>query len=76
MAQLLLLCRSLGKAYFQASSLSNYKVALYSQEPRKKAQLTCGKKELVKVIFEGAVKKTVFAMVTLDVATVFETAGE
>lgn len=42
---------------------------------KKKAQLTCGKKELVKVIFEGAVKKSVFALATLDVATVFETAG-
>jgi len=43
---------------------------------KKIAQLACGKRELVKeVIFEGALKKTVFALATLGVATVFEAAG-
>lgn len=45
-AQLLLLCGSLGRAHFQASSYSNYKVALHSQEPRKKLSLHVVKKNL------------------------------
>lgn len=43
-AQLLLLCRSPGRVHFQASSYSNYKVALHSQEPRKMLSLHVVKK--------------------------------
>lgn len=45
-AQLLLLCGSAGRARFQASSYSNYKVALHSQEPRRKLSLHVVKKNL------------------------------
>lgn len=45
-AQLLLLRRSPGRVHFQASSYSNYKVALHSQEPRKMLSLHVVKKNL------------------------------